>query len=217
MPVVSIRGLLGSGAPEIGSLVAERLNIDYVDRQIIAEVAARLRRQEQDVIEKELPPGSLLERIAQILGRTYSYEGVGLPAWEMPLDDSRYLQSLESVIKELASTNSIVIFGRGSQFFLKDYPGALHTLVVAPMELRVNRIMQDMESDEETARREIARVDNGGREFVKKYFHTELENPAHYDLVLNTEHLSFDDAASLIISALQFKNPRAGETGGTSG
>jgi len=57
MAVVSIRGFLGSGAPEIGRLVAERLHLDYVDRQIIAEVAARLRRQEQDVVEKELPPG----------------------------------------------------------------------------------------------------------------------------------------------------------------
>ena len=50
MSVVTIRGQLGSGAPEIGREVAERLHADYVDREIIAEVAARLHRQEQDVI-----------------------------------------------------------------------------------------------------------------------------------------------------------------------
>ena len=36
MPVITIRGKLGSGAPEIGKLVAESLHIDYIDREIIA-------------------------------------------------------------------------------------------------------------------------------------------------------------------------------------
>jgi len=45
MPVITIRGTLGSSAPEIGKLVAEKLHIDYVDREIIAEIAERLRRQ----------------------------------------------------------------------------------------------------------------------------------------------------------------------------
>ena len=35
MSVVTIRGRLGSGAPEIGKLVADKLHADYVDREII--------------------------------------------------------------------------------------------------------------------------------------------------------------------------------------
>lgn len=58
MPIVTIRGQLGSGAPEIGKGVAELLHADYVDREIIAEVAARLQRDEQDVIAKEMPASS---------------------------------------------------------------------------------------------------------------------------------------------------------------
>jgi cytidylate kinase len=38
MPVITIRGQLGSGAPEIANRVAERLHIDYVDREIIADL-----------------------------------------------------------------------------------------------------------------------------------------------------------------------------------
>ena len=40
MSVVTIRGRLGSGAPEVGKQVAEKLQADYVDREIIARVAA---------------------------------------------------------------------------------------------------------------------------------------------------------------------------------
>jgi Cytidylate kinase-like family len=67
MSLLTIRGQLGSGAPEIGRQVADVLHANYVDREIIAEVAARLHRQEKDVIAKEMPPSRLLGRIAAAL------------------------------------------------------------------------------------------------------------------------------------------------------
>jgi len=57
MPVVTIRGQLGSGAPEIGRLVADELHADYVDREIAAKVAELLNAHKQDVIAKEMHPG----------------------------------------------------------------------------------------------------------------------------------------------------------------
>jgi hypothetical protein len=44
MPVITIRGNLGSGAPEIGKLVADRLRIHYDEREIIAAIASHLHR-----------------------------------------------------------------------------------------------------------------------------------------------------------------------------
>jgi cytidylate kinase len=202
MSVVTIRGQLGSGAPEIGRQVADRLHADYIDREIIAEVAARLHRQEQDVIVKEMPPGSLMGRIAEALGRSgVGFEGVYLPTWEIPLDDTRYLRALESVVRELARSQSLVIRGRGSQFILKDYHGALHVLVVAPLEVRVRRVMENLKLDQETAKGEIARFDSSRREFIKRYFQAELEDPVYYDLVINTERFSFQAAASIVVDS----------------
>ncbi len=65
MSVVTIRGQLGSGAPEIGKMVADKLNTDYVDREIIAKVAELLNTKTQDVIAKEMLPGTFLGRIAE--------------------------------------------------------------------------------------------------------------------------------------------------------
>ncbi len=209
MSVVTIRGQLGSGAPEIGKQVAELLHADYVDREIIAEVAARLQRQEEEVIEKEMPPSSRLGRIAEALQRSLAYgvgfEGAYLPAGQMPLNDTRYLQALESVIRELAESQSIVIRGRGSQFILRDYPRALHVLVVAPLEVRLKRVMEDLKLDPEDAKQEVARFDNSRREFIKRYFQAELEDPVYYDLALSTKSLTFQCAASIVIEALSIK------------
>jgi hypothetical protein len=44
MPVITIRGQYGSWSAEIGELIARKLNIDYVDREIIAGVTERLRQ-----------------------------------------------------------------------------------------------------------------------------------------------------------------------------
>lgn len=63
MPVVTIRGQLGSGASEIGREVANRLHVDYVDREVIAEA----------------------------LGRHGGLEGAYLPSEQMPLEDTHYL------------------------------------------------------------------------------------------------------------------------------
>jgi cytidylate kinase len=214
MPVITIRGTLGSNAPEIGKLIAEKLHIDYVDREIIAEIAERVRRPNYDVAAKEIPPGSLGGRIVEALSYNYpsqslpdvAYTGAYLPTWEMPLDNIQYLAGLEFVIKKLAIGSSIVVRGRGSQFILKDYPGALHILIVAPLALRVKRIMESLAIKETEARKEIEHSDSSHREFARRYFHAVLEDSVNYDLVINTEHFSVGDAAGLIVGALSFKD-----------
>ena len=210
MSVVTIRGQLGSGAPEVGKEVAARLHADYVDREIIAEVAARLHRQEQDVLAKEMPPSNLLGRIAEALEHSYGFdvgfEGAYLPSWQIPLNDTRYFQALETVVKELARKQSLVLRGRGSQFILKDFPGVVHTLAVAPFKVRMKRVMENFQLNQEDAKREIDRFDKSSREFIKRYFKAEWEDPVHYDIVINTERLSFQAAASLIINATLAKS-----------
>ena len=210
MSVVTIWGGRGSGAPEVGKHVAENLQTDYVDREIIARVAAQLQREEQEVLRKEMVPSSLLARIVEALGHSDSFgegfEGAYLRISEMPLDDARYLQALRSVVRELARSQRIVILGRGGQFILKDYPDVLHVLIVAPLQLRANRVMKSLNLDPQAAEREVARSDNSIREFMKKYFRSEPKDPEHYDLVINTEHLSFQAAASIVVDALSLKN-----------
>jgi cytidylate kinase len=206
MPVVTIRGQLGSGATEVGKEVADRLHVDYVDRQVIARVAARLHRKEQEVMAKEMPPSSLLGRIVEALEQGSAYgdglAGAYLPVSQIPLGDASYLQALESVTRELARTDAIVIQGLGSQYILKDHPGALHVLTVAPMKVRIDRVMKKLKLSREAAAIEIKSFDGSRREFVKRYFRADVENPEGYDLMVNTERFDAGAAATIIVDAL---------------
>jgi cytidylate kinase len=210
MPVITIRGQLGSGAPEIGKIVADRLHIDYVDKEIIDQVAERLKCSRQGIEDKEMPPGTLLSRITESLGRAYPL-GIGnpvsacpvayLPTREMPLEDVRYLAGLESVVEDLARSQAVVIQGRGSQFILKNFPGTIHVLIQAALELRLKRVMDSLKLDEAKARKEIEHYANSRNEFIKRFFRADLEDSANYDLVISTNHFSFFHAASVIIAA----------------
>jgi cytidylate kinase len=209
VPVITIRGKLGSGAPEIGKLVAESLHVDYIDREIIAQVAARLNLEEQEVVAKEMPPTSLQDRIAEALAHGYTIgngiQGAYLPIWQIPLDNNRYLEALTGLITELAKGHSAVIYGRGSQFILKDYPGSLHVSIVAPLKVRVQRVMENRKISEEAANKEIARFDGSAREFMKRFFGAEMEEPTYYDLLVNTEKYSYQSTANIILEAMKIK------------
>ena len=209
MPVVTIRGQYSSDAPEIGEQIARELGIDYMDQKIIADVAQRLRTSNQRIAEKEMPPSTLLGRIAEAIRSNYVFDSgyldMYLPLGEMPLDDKNYLAGLTNVITEMAKSGNIVIRGRGGQFILKDFPGAFHIMIVTPLEKRIRRVMTESQVDEKAARDEIKRHDSSLREFIKRYFRAENDDPQHYDLVISTAHFSIDAAVQVALGALRLK------------
>lgn len=206
MKIITIRGQLGSLSLDIGRALARTLKMDYVDREIIGMVAERLKKSEADIIDKEMPPGSFLGHVVEALKHSYiagaGSPAVYLPAWEIPLDDKLYLSGLVAVIKELASDGPIVIRGRGSQFILKERPDTFHVLLVAPPEVRLRRVMANLRLDEESARRELARDDSSRREFTRRYFRAELEDPLNYDMVVNTGKITIETGVSMIAHAV---------------
>ena len=83
--------------------------------------------------------------------------------------------------------------------------------MVAPIKTRLKRVMESENIDESSAQSEITRFDKGTHAFIKRYFHAGLEDPAYYDLVINTGHLSFRAAVSIVVDALPFKDQTLGE------
>lgn len=209
MSVITIRGQTGSGAPEIGREVARLTKCDYVDREILEHIAHMVNRPVAQIAEKEQVPKRLARRILSALNKAREKSGSAESAyrrtWEEPLDDAKYLYALESVIQDLALEENIVLVGRGSQFILSNYPSALHVLVIAPLPKRIRGMAATLDISQQQARKQIEEADNSRRAFIRRFFKRALENPDYYDLVINTEHLTYDSAARIIISAAQEK------------
>ena len=99
---------------------------------------------------------------------------------------------------EFARKGKCIVLGRGGQTLLAGLPGILHVRIIAPQEVRKERIMKRYECDERHAERVIQHSDHERAGFHKFFFDLHWEDPHLYDLVVNTGFFSVDSAARLI-------------------
>jgi cytidylate kinase len=117
------------------------------------------------------------------------------------LDERRYIRTITGVIEALAEGGNVVLLGRGSPVILRDRPGTLHVLAMAPPDLRVQRVALREEISVEEARRRAQEVDRGRAAFHRKFFKVEADDPSLFDLVIHTRRLSFEAGAELVVAA----------------
>ena len=67
MPVITVNGPVGSGAIEVGQLVAQELNLNYVDRFVFAEAAKLVRAPVGALLDKEQRVDRFRDRLARFL------------------------------------------------------------------------------------------------------------------------------------------------------
>jgi cytidylate kinase len=210
--VVTITRLYGAGGADVGKMVSERLGWNLLDRQLIDEVAARLRVPETEVAERDEQPSSFLDSLLLALGSTsIEFAAAGdVPAWTPPFEtqagDTRHavVRLTQEVIREAARGDAVIV-GRGSSYILRDHPQALHVFLIAPTDFRVGVVQERSGLSEEEARRRLKETDANRAAAIKQLYGHDWAQPSHYDLVLNTGRLGFGLAADLVVAAARAK------------
>ncbi len=236
MPVITVSGNLGSGAREVAQAVAQELQLDYIDREILVEAAQQLGVSVAAVADHDERVSTVGERLAgvlrtlmersaaacaadpisgggleMILARTYG-EAAELPhdAARGQLDDESYLRTLTSVIKGIAAQGDCVILSRGSQVILQNAPETLHVYVAAPKEHRIGNLMLRDGISHPEAERRIKEGDQNRQAFHRRYFKVDGDSPALYDLGINAARIRTDIAANMIAVAAAEIVPKPG-------
>jgi CMP/dCMP kinase len=83
---------------------------------------------------------------------------------------------------------------------LKDKVGVLHVRIVAPTAVRIKRIMKNGGLSKEDALRLIEDNDKAQAEYLRRFYNINWEDPAIYDMVLNTWKMDISTAAKMIAS-----------------
>jgi cytidylate kinase len=112
-----------------------------------------------------------------------------------------YLNRLQSIIFELAKKGDAVFFGRGSQLLLHSFDCAFHVFLTGSQEKRIQRVLEEKHVSREVAEQMIHRSDHDKRGFLRFAFDEDWLNPQLYDLLLNTDKLSFDSAVRIVVDA----------------
>ncbi len=182
--LITIGREFGSGGHEIGKLVAQKLNINFYDRNLI-ELAAEHSGLDADVVK------SSEEKAPSLLSSSY----------DLTLEDRLYTAQT-TVMEQIAEKESCVIVGRCSNVILSRDHLTLDVFIYAPMQTRIKRIMERNSIDSpDAARKEIQRVDKIRRGYYQYYADSRWGDPRDYDLMINTHTIGIDASVDLIISA----------------
>ena len=201
--VVAISGQTGSGGHDIAELVSDQLNLPLFDREIINRAAAAA-GVEPDVIGAAETVPSLITRIVEQLGR-YPFgvdpEGIAnAPASpDLLLTSTDYRDLIDSVVQQVATQQSAVIYGHGAAQTLRAQANVVRVLILAPAEVRARRYAADEGGSFEDAQQAVRAGDRQRAEFFRHYYSLDWLEAKRYDLVLNTAHISDQLAADLIV------------------
>lgn len=198
--VVCVSRARGAGGEEVGELVAGRLGFRYVDDDIVALAASRGGISPAEVADEE-QRRSLVERLLAAMSTSGGVElAGGLPhpaAADLSGDEIRAL--ITEAIEQTAAQGNVVIVAHAASYAAAPDWGALRVLVTASPETRAARLGAAEGLDPTQAARAVKDADASRRDYLKRFYGVSEELPTHYDLVLNTDSLSVDSAAELVV------------------
>jgi len=200
-PVITITRQYASGGSDVARLVASQLEWTVVDNEFVDEVARRAGLPVEEVAQREERAPGLLERLARTLALASPEMFMATAsASRVEQDEATIVQVTERVIAEAAAQGRVVLVGRGAQALLSPRPDALHVYVVAPKLWRVKQAIERLDVDPANADKVVDDTDHRRDRYVKTYYGRHRQDVANYDLVLNTEKLGLDGAATVIVS-----------------
>lgn len=201
--MVCVSHATGSGGEEIGKQVAERLGYLYVDEGIVAAAAARGGVEARDVADEERRK-SFAARLLEAM--TTGGEGWALAAGGMPVEieglgSNEIRDLIRETVVQTAARGKVVIVAHAASHAVEPAPTRLRVLVTASPTTRGQRVAAKDGLDQAQADRVVKDSDAGRRDYLKRFYDVDRESPTDYDLVINTDVLSTEQAAEIISQA----------------
>ena len=190
LPVLTLSREPGSGGNLVAKLVADRLKLDLFHQEIINAMAENA------------------DTSVRVI-RTLDEKGVSMiEDWVSAAISDRHLwpdqmsHVLMRVIGTIGKHGKAIIVGRGANFVLPP-ENRFRVRIIAPMDRRINCVAESYGISKDEAKRRVMRTESDRRAFVRKYFHSDIADPANYDMILNTGTLSIESAAAAICCSVQ--------------
>jgi cytidylate kinase len=188
-PTVAVSREAGARGVEVAREIGRQLDWPVYDREIIDMIAEEtgLRAELLSSIDEQ-DPNWLVEAFT-----SFSRHGA--------ISSAGYVHHLVNVLNALSAHGRCVVVGRGGSAILPR-ASTLRLRVVADLGDRVRELARERSMSEENASAEVARIDRERAKFVENHFRRDINDPTHFDLVVNTSRLSPTVCAELAVQAL---------------
>jgi cytidylate kinase-like protein len=200
MALVTISSAYGALGTEVGTAVAEALDVPFLDRAIPAQVAEQLA---VPVAEAETRDEVLAGFVERLLGRFVMmgsmYGGAIVPVAEVP-DEAAFRAATEAIIRRHAASGSGVILGRAGMVVLAGHPHVVRVRLTGAREARIDQAAARYGLDREVAARQQRENDGARAAWVQHFYGRDVRDPALYDMVINATRFRVEDCVELIVA-----------------
>ena len=200
--VITIGRQFGSGGRKVGRLLAEKLDIPYYDKELLAE-AAKDSGICQEIFENhdEKPTRSLL---FSLVTGVQMHGDPGSMYMDMPLNHRIFLAQFDA-IRRIASEGPCVIVGRCADYVLRDKPNAVSVFVKADIRQRMEWAVSLYGVDPAKAEETVRKADKQRASYYNYYATATWGDVNNYDLCVDTGKLGIDGTVELIEQYLRLR------------
>lgn len=219
MPVITISRQFAAAGGPIGEALARRFGAELLDREIVAQVAARagIPESEAEGYDEQLP--GIWQRLVSALamgGPDPSLPPLPLGLVPTAAVQEELAQLTRAVIEEAAERGNAVIIGRGGAYIVPRSRDTLHVQLHAPLEARirylvarVEEIPEDTRPDEASLRELCRSMDTRRADYIRRLFDRDWLDPSGYDLSIDTGSMGVEATVDLIELAARRHDPAA--------
>ena len=159
---------------------------------------------DRNLVEKVLQDHDLPERVARFMpeDRISSISDTMEELFDLHPPSWLLVRKISETILNLVELGNVIVIGRGATVISAKLDHVFHVRLVGSLRKRVQNVQELNHLSKEAALRLIQREDRGRERYLKRYFKTDLEDPLLYHLVINTDLVSYDEAAQIIANAV---------------
>jgi cytidylate kinase len=183
MAIITISRGSYSRGKEVAEKVAARLRYECISRDLLLEVSEQFQIPEIKLVRAIHDAPSILERFTN--------------------GKERYVSYIRAALLKRVQKDNVVYHGLAGHFFVQDIPHVLKVRIIADLEDRVAEEMKREGISAEEARTSLEKDDEQRYRWSHHLYGIDTRDPSLYDLVIHIKTLTTDDAADLIICALQ--------------
>ena len=171
--VITISREYGSGGRLIGQALAERLGIDFYDKEIINMLM------EESGFTRETVEEWQEKKTSSFLYNLY------MSTQERPLSDHIYLAKTK-VVNQLADKSSCVIVGNCGDYILRDRDDVLSFFIYAPLEERMERVRTVYGENPDNMPNYVKKRDKQRSDYYNHFTMNRFGDYHNFDACMNT-------------------------------
>jgi cytidylate kinase len=178
MAIITISRGTFSGGQTLAECLAEKLGYRCISREVIVRAAGQYGAPLEKLSDALAEPPGFLERLTT--------------------ERVHYLAYIRAAIYKEVRNDKVVYHGHAGHLLLREIPLVLRVRVIADMEFRIKAAMERSNLSREKAIKFIKDIDEKRVKWTRFLYHADWYDPALYDIVINLEHISIDDACGLV-------------------